>query len=135
MIFKSPGSADGGRQWWRSDGTAQGTQPVVINGETIPAPGSPFGTGATLAQDESGVWVRNLESSIRRRVFFIGSSNADSFAVPGEFNRLDNFHAHAGRFWFTVQAPVGGIRSVWRVCPSCLGDTVFRDGFEQEPGT
>ncbi len=133
LIFKSPPSANGGRQWWRSDGSAEGTQPVVINSETIPAPGLPSGTGASLAQDEGGVWVSNLEGSIRRRLFFIGPSNAESFAVPGEFNRLENFHAHAGRFWFTVQAPVGGNRSSWRVCPSCLGDSIFNSRFEEEP--
>lgn len=135
LIFKSPTTADGGRQWWRTDGTEQGTQPIVIDGDTIPAPGQPFGTGATLTEDENGVWISDVQDlGVSRRMFFIGSTDGQSFAVPGEYNRVENFHAHAGRFWFTVQAPVGGNRSVWRFCPSCAGDAIFMDRFESTAG-
>ncbi|MGY6587075.1 MAG: hypothetical protein ACXIUB_02190 [Wenzhouxiangella sp.] len=134
LIFKSPASASTGRSWWRSDGTASGTVPVLVNDLTIPAPGLPSGSSfGRLAQDVNGVWVAGQQGSVNRRIFFIGETDSDSFAVPGDYNRVQNFHAHAGRLWFTVQADVGGNRSVWRVCPGCLGDRVFQDRFESAP--
>jgi hypothetical protein len=135
LIFKSPPSADGGRRWWRTSGTEASTQPIFIDDEAIPAPGQTSGTGEGIAQDENGVWVSDVQGlGVRRRIFFIGPTDAESFAVPGEFNRVNNFHAHNGRFWFTVQAPVGGNRSVWRICPDCQGDSIFSDRFNEGSG-
>lgn len=111
LLFKSSIMAADGRQWWLTEGTLFSTERLSIDAQPIDAPmsGPPH---YFSANSERGVWITNDD---REQLFFVGRDPAQSEAVAGSFNIIDNLVEVAGQLWFTASAEFNGPISVWRV--------------------